>query len=324
MKIKVAVLTRDHGALFELGCAVELFGLPRPEFDPWYECEVVSFSSGPMTMLGGLQMTARQTESLDAYDMLIVPGWPVKGAELSSQHREALLRFHAAGKRLLSFCSGAFLLGELGVLDGRKATTHWRYADIFRQRFPAVQYVDDVLYVYDGNMGCSAGSAAAIDLGIEVIRRDFGYAIANQVARRLVMSAHRKGGQSQFVETPVLERASQFSQALDWALRNLQANIDIDVFAERARMSRRTFDRKFRSTFNLTANEWLIQQRLNLAKGLLESGLKEPGSRESAPLGIEQVAAQSGFGNAITMRHHFRRVLGVSPSQYQAQFAAGV
>lgn len=312
MTINTAVLTRDQGALFELGCAVELFGLPRPEFDPWYHCDVVSFSPGPLTMLGGLQMIARQVDTLDDYDMLIVPGWPVKGADLDPLHREALLRFYASGKRLLSFCSGAFLLAELGVLDGRNATTHWRYADIFKQRFPDVNYVDDVLYVYDGNLGCSAGSAAAIDLGIEVIRRDFGYTIANQVARRLVMSAHRKGGQSQFVETPVLERASQFSQALDWALGNLQSTIDIDTFADRACMSRRTFDRKFRSTFNLTANAWLIQQRLNLAKGLLET----------AALGVEQVAERSGFGNAITMRHHFRRVLGVSPSQYQAQFSA--
>lgn len=314
MTTRVAVLIRDNGAFFELGCALELFGLPRPEFDPWYSCEVVSFAPGPLTLLGGVQMLVRQVDGLDHYDMLIVPGWPPGGAELSAHHREALLRFHAAGKRLLSFCSGAFLLAELGVLDGRKATTHWRYADIFKQRFPAVQYVDDVLYVYDGVIGCSAGSAAAIDLGIEVIRQDFGFSIANQVARRLVMSAHRKGGQSQFVETPVLERANQFSHALDWALHHLHTTIDIDALAARALMSRRTFDRKFRSTFNLTPNEWLIQQRLDLAKGLLENGRA----------GIEQVAVQSGFANAVTMRHHFRRVLGVSPREYQAQFAGSV
>jgi len=311
MTTRVAVLIRDNGAFFELGCALELFGLPRPEFDPWYCCEVVSFSPGPLTMLGGVQLQVRQVDSLDEFDMLIVPGWPPKGADLSATHREALLRFHASGKRLLSFCSGAFLLAELGVLDARKATTHWRYADVFKQRFPAVRYVDDVLYVYDGVIGCSAGSAAAIDLGIEVIRQDFGFKIANQVARRLVMSAHRKGGQSQFVETPVLERANQFSQALDWALHNLHTTIDIDALAARALMSRRTFDRKFRSTFNLTPNEWLIHQRLDLAKGMLESGCS----------GIEQIAVQSGFANAVTMRHHFRRLLGVSPREYQAQFA---
>ena len=314
MAIKVAVLTRDHGAFFELGCALELFALPRPEFDSWYQCEVVSFAPGPLNMLGGVQLQVQQLDSLDGYDMLIVPGWPPIGAELLAVHRDALLRFHGAGKRLLSFCSGAFLLAELGVLDGRKATTHWRYADIFRQRFPSVSYVDNVLYVYDGVIGCSAGSAAAIDLGIEVIRQDFGFKIANQVARRLVMSAHRKGGQSQFVETPVPERASQFAQTLDWALNNLHTTLDIDMLASRALMSRRSFDRKFRSTFNLAPNEWLIHQKLDLAKGLLEN----------ADLSVEQVAEKSGFGNAITMRHHFRRVVGVSPRDYQAQFAAAL
>jgi AraC family transcriptional regulator, transcriptional activator FtrA len=308
--IKVAVLARDKSAFFELGCALELFALPRPEFNPWYQCEVVSFTSGPLNTIGGVQLIARQLDSLDDYDMLIVPGWPASGAELATVHREALLRFHAAGKRLVSFCSGAFLLGDLGVLDGGQATTHWRYAEAFKQRFPAVQYVDDVLYVYDGRIGCSAGSAAALDLGIEVIRRDFGYQIANQVARRLVMSAHRKGGQSQFVETPLLERANQFSQTLDWAIKHIHEITDINMLADKARMSRRTFDRKFRSTFNLAANQWLIQQKLNVAKGLLESGRGD----------VEMIAGQSGFVSAGTMRHHFRRSMGVSPKQYQEQF----
>ncbi|MDP2126120.1 MAG: helix-turn-helix domain-containing protein [Pseudohongiella sp.] len=321
--INVAVLIRDNGAFFELGCALELFALSRPEFNPWYLCEVVSFTHGPLNMPGGLQLSARQVDSLDEFDMVIVPGWPAAGAELEEQHKDALLRFYSVGKRLLSFCSGAFLLAELGVLDGKQATTHWRYADKFKQRFPTVKYVDDVLYVYDGRIGCSAGSAAAIDLGIEVIRRDFGYRIANQVARRLVMSAHRKGGQSQFVETPVLERADQFSEALDWAIKNIRDTIDINILAEKARMSRRTFDRKFRSTFNMTPNEWLIQQKLNVAKGMLESGVNNPDKHKPGQYNIEMIAEQSGFINAVTMRHHFRKSLGVSPRQYQAQFASG-
>ena len=310
---QVAILTRENGAFFELGCAVELFALPRPEFDNWYRCDVVSFNAGPLNMLAGMQLRVKQVDSLDDYDMLVVPGWPASGAELGDPQRQALLRFYEAGKRMISFCSGAFLLAELGILDGQQATTHWRYAEKFQQRFPAVHYVDDVLYVYNGRVGCSAGSAAAIDLGIEVIRRDFGYRIANQVARRLVMSAHRKGGQSQFVETPLLERANQFSQALDWALKNMRSAIDVDRLAAKAHMSRRTFDRKFRSTFNMSANEWLIQQRLNVARGLLESGQVD----------IARVAEQAGFSNESTMRHHFRKVLGVSPRQYLDQFAHG-
>jgi AraC family transcriptional regulator, transcriptional activator FtrA len=225
----------------------------------------------------------------------------------------AVRKFHRAGKRILSFCSGSFLLAELGLLEGRRATTHWRYAQAFKERFPDTDYVDDVLYVYDGTIGCSAGSAAGIDLGIEVIRQDYGYKVANEVARRLVMSAHRKGGQSQFVQTPVQQAPNHFAQALDWALKHLASPIDIDSFAKRASMSRRTFDRKFRSTFNLTPHGWLVTQRLNRAKELLEAGRTN----------IDQVAMGAGFDNATTLRHHFRKVVGVTPTRYREQFKRG-
>lgn len=310
MTTRVAVLTYDHIALFELGCAVELFGLPRPEYEDWYRCEAIAFSSGPFTLLAGLQLQARTIKRLDAYDMLVVPSWPTAHADIPAPLAAAVRRFHAQGKRIISFCSGAFLLARLGLLDGRKATTHWRYAQKFRQEFPAVNYVDDVLYVYDGLIGCSAGSAAAIDLGIEVIRQDHGWQIANQVARRLVMSAHRKGGQSQFVETPVHAAPNHFADALDWALKHLGSRIDIDTFAHRASMSRRTFDRKFRSTFNLTPHGWLVTQRINLARELLE---KDRGQ-------VEGIAARAGFDNATTMRHHFRKMVGVTPTEYRQQF----
>jgi AraC family transcriptional activator FtrA len=310
--IRVAILIDEQAALFELGCAVELFGLPRPEYPRWYECDVVSFSDGPHTVTGGLQVQAKSVERLDDYDMLVIPSWSVEVGDPDERLAQELRRFEAAGKRLLSFCSGAFLLAALGFLDGRDTTTHWRYAEKFRQRFPAARYLDDVLYVYDDRIGCSAGSAAGIDLGIEVIRRDFGYRIANQVARRLVISAHRKGGQSQFVETTVPEHPRQFAAALDWALANLRDVGDIDMLARRANMSRRTFDRRFRATFSLTPNAWLVMQKLDLAKGLLEEGTES----------VETIAGLSGFGNAITMRHHFRRLAGVSPREYQAQFHA--
>jgi AraC family transcriptional regulator, transcriptional activator FtrA len=310
MTTRVAVLTYDHTALFELGCAVELFALPRPEYENWYRCEAVAFSAGPFTLLAGLQLQARVIRKLDAYDMLVVPSWPTAGVEVPPPLANAIRKFHAAGKRIISFCSGAFLLARLGLLDGRKATTHWRYAQKFKQEFPAVDYVDDVLYVYDGRMGCSAGSAAAIDLGIEVIRQDHGWQVANQVARRLVMSAHRKGGQSQFVETPVHAAPNHFADALDWAMKHLAKHIDIDTLARKASMSRRTFDRKFRSTFNLTPHLWLVTQRINLARELLE--------KDGNP--IERVAARAGFDNATTMRHHFRKVVGVTPTEYRQQF----
>ena len=308
----VAILIFDNGAMFELGCAIELFAMPRPEFSEWYACDVVAFANSPVTMTAGVKVQVKTVSNLDSYTMLVIPSWPTEVKEVPEHVASAVNAVHAAGGRIISFCSGAFLLAQLGLLKGRKATTHWRYADKFKSRFPDTRYVEDVLYVYDGTLGCSAGSAAAIDLGIAIIRDDFGYAIANQVARRLVMSAHRAGGQSQFVETPVLQIPNHFAQALDWALQHLSSGMDINTIAGKANMSRRTFDRKFKSTFNLSPNAWLTWQRINRAKELLEQNR----------LGIEKIAELSGFDNATTLRHHFRRVVGVSPKQYRVQFAA--
>lgn len=309
----IAILSYPNAALFELGCAVELFALSRPEFEHWYKCEVISFSVPPLPVTGGLQLQAKTVATLEPYSMLVIPSWPVTTNHTVPPELGAeILRFYQQGKRIISFCSGAFLLAELGLLDGRKATTHWRYAGQFKQRFPKVNYVDDVLYVYQEQLGCSAGSAAALDLGIEIIRQDYGYQMANQVARRLVLSAHRKGGQSQFVETPLLQQSGLFTQALDWASANLTAPISIDTLAGKAGMSRRTFDRKFRSTFNMTAQDWLIQQRLERVKALLENSSGQ----------IEHIAALAGFESAITLRYHFRKILGVSPVEYRQQFRA--
>ena len=309
---RVAILTYNQAALFELSCAVELFGLSRPEYESWYDCEVVSFAAGPLEMTAGVQLSATLVDNLDDYSLLILPSWPTQDSTVDTHLARVVKKFHADGKRILSFCSGAFLLAELGILNGRTATTHWRYAELFKARYPQVNYIDDSLYVYDGRLGCSAGSAAGIDLGIEVIRQDYGYKIANQVARRLVISAHRSGGQCQFVETPVVDTPNQFAQALDWALANLTATIGINSFAAQANMSRRTFDRKFSATLNLTPKEWLTAQRLNKAKELLES----------EPYSIEKIAEQAGFDSVITMRHHFRKLLGVSPKQYRQQFSS--
>ncbi|GAB1267769.1 transcriptional regulator FtrA [Aurantivibrio infirmus] len=306
----IAILANDQGAFFELGCAIEVFGLPRPEYENWYQCDVVSFTQGPLNFTSGIQIHCKVIESLDDYNMLVIPSWPTNKSKPSQQLIEEVLSFHKKGKRIISYCSGAFLLGEAGILNERDATTHWKYAERFKKAFPKTHYLDDVLYVYDGLIGCSAGSAAALDLSIEVVRSDYGYKIANQVARRLVLSSHRKGGQSQFVETPMLAIPNRFSETLDWALNNLSSAIDINTLARKANMSRRTFDRKFKTTFNLSPNSWLINQRLTFAKQLLEE----------KKYAIEKVAQMSGFGNSITMRHHFNKSYGISPKQYKQQF----
>ncbi len=310
---RVAILTHNYIALFELGCAVELFALPRPEFEDWYQTDVVTFDDDIQTTSGGLMLQPKRVSNLDEYDMVVIPNWSTSDSEVPGDIAESVARLYQRGGRVLSFCSGSFLLAEMGLLQDRQAMTHWNYAEQFKQRYPNVAYVDDVLYVYDGRLGCSAGSAAGIDLGIEVIRGDFGYEVANQVARRLVIAAHRNGGQSQFVETPVLERPNQFAATLDWALSHLDQDIDVNLLAQKANMSRRTFDRKFRASLNQTPKEWLTQQRLNLAKKLLES------TNDS----IERVANDAGFENATTMRHNFRKYLQLSPTQFRGQFSRG-
>ncbi|KFI11714.1 helix-turn-helix domain-containing protein [Vibrio coralliilyticus] len=308
--IKVAILAHSHITLFEMSCAAELFALPRPEFDPWYYCEIINMENKDFESTGGVTLSTKFVESLKSYHTLIIPGWPTGDYEIPPLIQREIRQFVADGKRVLSLCSGSFLLGKLGLLRGRKATTHWMYENAFREHFPDVEYQKDVLYVLDGQIGCSAGSASALDLGLAIIRHDYGYQIANQVAKRLVISSHRTGGQAQFVETPMLKVPSTFSQAIAWASANLDKAITVEDWAQQASMSRRTFDRKFRTSFSLSPKEWLIQQRIERAKGLLET--------ESLP--IEQLANQAGFDNAVTMRHHFRRLVGVSPQKYRAQF----
>jgi AraC family transcriptional activator FtrA len=310
MSHKVAILAHEHSSLFELACAVELFALPRPEFKPWYTTDVVSFSADPVNSTGGISLTCKHVRSLKAYDTIIIPSWPTAGSVIPPALVRELNAAVSAHKRILSFCSGAFLLAELGFLNGKTATTHWRYAEAFQNTYPDVTYVDNVLYLFDGNIGSSAGSAAGIDLGLEVIRQDFGFDIANKVARRLVVSAHRQGGQSQFVETAVPKIPDQFAESLDWAIEQLGNGMDVDTIALKANMSRRSFDRKFRATLNMAPNEWLTQQRVSKARELLET----------QPWGMDRISEAAGFETAVTMRHHFSKRLGVSPKQYRAQF----
>ena len=309
--IRVAILIDDELAMFELGCAVELFALPRPEVSHWYETEVVSFNQGTLNATGGLKIQAKAVNDLSDYDRLVIPSWPIN-RPVTNQIKTAILDFHQSGGTVVSYCSGAFLLAEIGLLDHHQAITHWRYAEEFKRRYPRAEYIDDVLYVYDGTIGCSAGSSAAIDLSIEVIRKDYGYQVANQVARRLVLAAHRSGGQSQFVETPIPKSNNQFSKTLDWAIENIHTPLDVNQLAQQASMSRRTFDRHFRKTLNMSAKEWIIQQRLERAKSLLESSEHN----------IDNVAYNSGFETSIAMRHNFRKFLGTSPSHYRNQFSS--
>jgi AraC family transcriptional activator FtrA len=307
---RVAILAYNHLATFELACAIEIFALARPEYSSWYTTDVISFEAGPLLATGGITINTKQVNDLQSYQTLVIPGWDIHSKQVKLHLAEQVVQFAEQGKRIICFCSGAFLPALLGLLVNKQATTHWRYADIFRQRFPDTQFVNNVLYTMQDNIACSAGSAAALDLGLEIIHQDFGAKIANQVARRLLVSPHRQGGQAQYVETLVPSRQSPFAATLDWALGQLEQTMDVNDLAKRANMSRRSFDRHFRASLGLSPKVWLNQQRIHLAKSLLESDA----------LSMEQLASRVGFDSAMTLRSNFQKYLGISPIQYKSQF----
>ena len=308
---RVVALAYDGLCTFEFGIAVEMFGLPRPELPGWYDFRVCAVERGPLRAAGGL--TARADgglETLADAGTVIVPGWRGVDAAPPPALLAALRAAHARGARLLSFCSGVFVLAATGLLDGRRATTHWRYAAVLAARHPRIRVEPDVLYVDEGTLLTSAGSAAALDLSLHVIRRDYGPQVANQVARRAVVPAHRDGGQAQFIPSPLPEHGESLGTLLEWMRRHLDRALPLAELAARARTSERTLLRRFEAATGRTPRQWLIEERLARARDLLE------GSR----LNIEQIADRCGYGHADSLRHHFRRALGLSPMRYRERF----
>nr|WP_018684202.1 helix-turn-helix domain-containing protein [Actinokineospora enzanensis] len=309
----MTVLAYDGLSAFELGIVTEVFGLPRPELGiDWYRLTICAPAA--VRMVGGATLTADADLSAMAdADTVIVPGVPNVHTRVSPAVVEALRSAHARGARLVSICSGAFALAETGLLDGRRAATHWRYADLLARRYPAVRVDADVLYVDDGDVLTSAGSAAGIDLCLHLVRADHGTAIANAVARRLVVPPHREGGQAQFIESPVPAPADDaVSVSMAWALANLTESITVDLLARRAHLSARTYLRRFKQASGTSPIRWLITQRVQASLPLLETGEQS----------IEEIAAAVGFDSPVTYRHHFTRALHTSPSAYRRAFRA--
>lgn len=310
----VAVYAFDGMSPFELGCVVEVFGLPRPELDvPWYELKVCAESATPLRAVGGFTLTTDcGMDDFTSAQTLIVPAVSDVRGEVPAALTNALRSAHERGARVVSICSGAFALAAAGLLDGREATTHWRYADLLAERFPRVRVNPDVLYVDDGRILTSAGSAAGLDLCLHLVRQDHGPTIANAVARRLVLPPHREGGQAQFIEAAVRPIAEDgaVARSLQWALANLAQPIGIADLAGAARMSTRSYLRHFARATGTTPLRWLVAQRIAAARALLETG----------DAGIEQVGAAVGFADAATFRHHFTRGVGTSPSAYRRTF----
>ena len=312
----VAILAYDGLCTFEFGIAVEIFGLARPEFDfPWYEHRIVAVDSGPMRATGGIQVTADGgMELLEQARTIIIPGWRSRSDPLPVVLIDALRRAHQRGARLLSICSGVFALAATGLLDGHGATTHWRYTEELAARFPLIEVDPDVLYVDAGQLITSAGSAAGIDACLHLVARDFGTHVANSVARRLVMSPQRTGGQAQFIPAPVSRTPrSDLSRVMQWAREHLHEPLEVRDLARQALMSERTFLRRFSEATGASPKAWLQHERLARARELLESGSEH----------TEHIALRCGYRSVESFRVAFRSVVGVPPSVYRERFGRG-
>ncbi|WP_343228752.1 transcriptional regulator FtrA [Silanimonas sp.] len=309
----VAALMYDDFCVFEFACVAEVFGLPRPEAGPnWYTFKTASLRG--RNVVG--QYGTRMAVDMDVHGLLdagtvIVPGWRNPEERPPEALLQALRTAHARGARIVSICSGAFVLAEAGLLDGGRATTHWRYRGAFEQRYPGVTFEPNVLYVQEGTVITSAGSAAGIDMCLHLVRSDFGVRAANLVAKRLVVSPHREGGQSQFVVAPVDVRESGgFGRVLEKIRSRIDQPLTIETMARWASLSPRSFHRRFVGATGMSPGEWLSVERVNLAKILIEETTQD----------FETIAAKSGLGTATNLRHQFRRRLGLSPRSFRKAF----
>ncbi|MEG1533793.1 MAG: transcriptional regulator FtrA [Citrobacter sp.] len=309
----VVALAYDGLCTFEFGVAVEVFGLPRPELgESWYRFAVASVDQGELRATGGVRIVVDGGyELLQEADTIVIPGWRDVSSPVPEALCDALREAHQRGCRVISICSGVFVLAAAGLLDDRKATTHWRYVSELQRRFPAINVVEDVLYVGHHDVLTSAGSAAGIDLCLHVVRTDFGLEIANNVARRLVLQPHRDGSQTQQQLRPVARsRESQrFGLLLDWLHNNIAQKHTLDALASQVGMSPRTLMRRFQESTGLTPARWLMNERLNRAQQALNT----------SHISIEQIAQQTGFGSANSLRYHFQKRFGISPQALRNQ-----
>jgi len=310
----VAVVVYDGFTPFELGVVCEVFGEARwvAPGQPWYRLFVCGDNPGPVTADGGLQiLVPHGLEALARVDTVIVTP-TYRRREVPDSVFEALRSAHARGCRILSLCSGAFVLAEAGLLDGRRAATHWTECDELSRHYPLVSVDSGVLYVDEGDILTSAGSAASIDLCLHMVRQDYGSEMATQLARQLVVPPQRGGGQAQFIEKPLpaLESSNLFADTVTWLQEHLDEPVTVEDLALRSAMSPRTFARRFLAATGTTPYQWLLGQRVQLAQRLLEV----------SNLSIESVAERSGFCTGGNLRKHFSRIVHTSPQAYRHAF----
>ena len=314
MLCSVAVLVLDELAVFEFGVLCEVFGMDRTDDGvPLLDFRVCGPVAGePVSTRGGVQVVpAHGLDGLRGADVVAVPATALRTFPPAAL--AALRDAHAAGATLLTVCSGVFVLGAAGLLDGRRCTVHWKHVDELRRVHPGAVVDPDVLFVDDGDLVTSAGTAAGIDACLHLVRRELGGAVVNLIARRMVVAPQRDGGQRQFVEQPVPQVAADgLAPTLDWVLAHLDAEHSVADLARRARMSDRSFARRFVAETGTTPHRWLTLQRVLHAQRLLED----------TELPVDDVAQRCGFGTAALLRHHFRKTVGVSPADFRRTFRA--
>lgn len=308
--LSVALAVTDGTPLFELAGACEIFGVDRELAHPWYDFTICGEDGAAV----GGWLKAGIRHGLDALadaDLVIVPSCRDIAGPQPPALVEAVRAAHRAGSRVASLCTGAFVLAEAGLLDGRRATTHWAHTDLLRERHPAVEVDADVLYIDDGDVLTSAGKAAGVDLCLHIVRTQHGTAVANALARSLVVPPHRAGGQAQFIPAAVAHgRDHALAGLLPWALERIDQPLSVRELAREAGMSPRNLARHFIAVTGVSPLRWLLTQRVRLAQELLET----------TDLSIEQIATRTGMGTATTLRRHFARQLGVPPETYRRTF----
>lgn len=303
---------------YDMHIPPQIFGSAERDGQPLYDVRICGTDREPVRVAAGYQALLEEgPEALDEADTVIIPGTRVAGPRQDGALPEAIARALARippHARIMSICTGAFVLAAAGLLDGRPATTHWAHADQFRKLYPAVELDENVLFIDDGDVLTSAGLAAGVDLCLHVVRRDHGSEVANTAARYCVVPPWRDGGQSQFIDRPLPESSDGSTAATrEWALRHLGEPLDLAALARHARMSLRTFSRRFKAETSLPPHTWLTRQRVLRARHLLES----------TTLPVERIAADAGLGSAASLRQHLRTAIGVAPLTYRRTFSAG-
>ncbi len=319
MPHRIAAAIYNGLTAFEYSLAREILGRDRRNLTAdWYTFQPCRVERGRLFSNHGLEIRPSGTlEDLATADSVLIAGWRDPSERPPEPLLDALRSAHERGARLVTICTGAFPLAYAGLLDGRKATTHWLYSDMLRGGFPRVRVEEDALYLHvrsgPGQISTSAGCAAGLDLCLAIVREDFGLTIANTVARRMVAPAHRDGGQTQYAESPVgVTDDDNFGPVLDWMVAHLDQPFGMEHVARKFGFSLRTFQRRFKEITSLSPHQWLVQQRVAKARELLESSDRN----------VELIATQSGLGSAANLRKHLARHLGTTPRSYRSTFRA--